>query len=774
MISVVGDSNEQASTAPAADAGASVTHFRLLADALPQIVWTAAPDGSVDFANAAFYAYVGADAVNLPAGEWVAAVHPDDLPGAVAAWERAHATGGPYAAEFRLKRVDGAYRWHDVSAVALRDAHGQIVKWTGSALDVHDRREAARQLAESEARFRAIAAATTDVVWDWDLRTNDVWWNDGLSSVLGYQPDALPGDGLARLRIVHVGDRSRVLAGLQDAIARADRDWADEYRCLHQDGRVLYVEDRGRVIVDENGTPVRFVGGLSDVTERRHTQHVLEEQGRLLDEATDAIMVRGIDGQISYWNRSAERLFGWRADEAIGAAADALLYSDPAQYRAAVERVMADGSWQGRARKRRKDGREVVVDAIWTLVRDAEGEPSAVLVIGKDVTDRLELEAQLRQVQRLEAVGQLTGGVAHDFNNLLTVILGSTDTLVDDLGDDLRLRRLAELARAAAQRGADLTHRLLAFSRRQPLEPRLIKVNALVAGMDGLVRRTLPATIAVEFVRAGGLWDVRADPAQLESAVLNLCINARDAMPTGGRLTIETGNAHLDADYAGQHAEVSAGQYVMVAVTDTGEGMSAETLAQAFDPFFTTKEPGKGTGLGLSMVYGFVKQSHGHVKIYSEPGVGTTVKIYLPRAVGTVELDAGRPPDDVVGGTETVLLVEDDPLVRGLALEQLTTLGYAVIEAGSAAEALAQLETAGTVHVLFTDLVLSGGMNGLELAEAAVARYPDLRVVHTSGYTENAIVHQGRLESGGAVLSKPYRRDQLARTLRQVLDGPPR
>lgn len=382
-----------------------------------------------------------------------------------------------------------------------------------------------------------------------------------------------------------------------------------------------------------------------------------------------------------------------------------------------------------------------------------------------------ELNARLRDSQRLEAVGQLTGGVAHDFNNLLTVILGNAEVLRERLGADPKLALLADMVVDAAERGAQLTQRLLAFARKQALEPQVVDVNQRVADMDALLRRTLGEHIEIEFTRGAGLWPALVDPAQLDNALLNLCLNSRDAMPHGGRLTIETANAYLDHEYVQANADVKAGQYVMLGVSDNGSGIAPQHLARVFEPFFTTKEKGKGTGLGLAMIYGFAKQSGGHASIYSEPGQGTTVKLYLPRA-GHAQTQLKLPGNAMTaaGGKETVLLVEDDMLVRRYAHNQLEALGYTVIEASNGAQALQVLQGPQGVDLLFTDVVMPG-MSGKQLADQAHVLRPQLRVLYTSGYTENAIVHQGRLDPGVHLLTKPYRREELARRVRDAMGG---
>jgi CheY-like chemotaxis protein len=381
----------------------------------------------------------------------------------------------------------------------------------------------------------------------------------------------------------------------------------------------------------------------------------------------------------------------------------------------------------------------------------------------------------------MEAVGQLTGGVAHDFNNLLTIVLGGLDIIgrqLPALGGSPTAERIArakDMALQGVQRAVTLTARLLAFSRQQPLAPRGIDANRLVASTCEFLRRTLGETVSLETVLAGGLWRTFADANQLENALLNLAFNARDAMPDGGKLTIETANCYLDEAYLRSVPEpVEAGQYVMIAVADCGTGMDKETLEHVFEPFFTTKEVGRGTGLGLSQVYGFVRQSNGHVRVYSEPGEGTTVKIYLPRYLG--KDDAVEEPEPAhatpgINGSETILVVEDDQALRAYAVETLAEHGYRVLAARTASDALAILDAERTIDLLFTDIIMPGGVNGRQLADEAVGRRPGLKVLFTTGYTRNAIVHHGRLDPGVQLIGKPYSFSELGAKVRALLDG---
>lgn len=401
--------------------------------------------------------------------------------------------------------------------------------------------------------------------------------------------------------------------------------------------------------------------------------------------------------------------------------------------------------------------------------------------VSQEVHERLKVEDALRQAQKMEALGQLTGGVAHDFNNLLTVVMGGLEAIGRHLpalpvsSEAVRIERAREMAMQGVQRAAALTHRLLAFSRRQPLDPKPLDVNKMVAGMSELLRRTLGETVALETSLERGLWLTLADANQLENALLNLAVNARDAMPAGGKLIIETANAHLDESYVAVLAEpVPVGQYVMVAVTDTGTGMEAATLEHVFEPFFTTKEVGKGTGLGLSQVYGFVRQSGGHVRIYSELGEGTSVKIYLPRLQGQVAQTSNREQSQEAPappGGETLLVVEDDDDLRTFSAEILSELGYRVLLAENGQEALDLLDREPTIQLLFTDLVLPGGMNGRQVADEALRRRPDLQILFATGYARDAVVHHGRLNSGVQVLAKPFTYTDLANKVRRLLDG---
>jgi PAS domain S-box-containing protein len=515
------------------------------------------------------------------------------------------------------------------------------------------------------------------------------------------------------------------------------------------------------------------------------SQTKLEETERrfkhLVEGVTDyAIYMLDPEGNIINWNPGAERIKGYTRDEILGRHFSTFYTEEDRRtelYKFALRTALEKGKYEAEGWRLRKDGSRFWAGVVINAIHGPDGAHIGFAKITRDLTERRAADERVRQAQKMEAIGHLTGGVAHDFNNLLMVIIGNLETLERRLGEPApdveRLRRSAGHAMRGARRAESLTQRLLAFSRQQPLDPKPLELGRVISGMSDLMRRTLGEQISVQTVLGGGMWRAFADPNQLELAVLNLAVNARDAMPNGGKLTIETANVYLDDKYAATQSEVVPGQYVMLAVTDNGTGMSEEVKAKAFDPFFTTKDVGHGTGLGLSQVYGFIKQSRGHVKIYSELGEGTTIKLYLPRAHAVSEEAESDAAKSVLRGAkaECILVVEDDPDVRTYSCETLSELGYDVLSAETAAAGLRLLDEHPGVCVLFTDVGLPGGMNGRQLAEEARRRRPDLKVLFTTGYARNAIVHDGRLDAGVDLITKPYTQASLAEKLRDIIDA---
>ena len=686
----------------------------------------------------------------------------------------------------------GSPRWWDVVVSPINGADGQPERLLSVSRDVTAAKTADAALRESETRLRAIVstapvgiimADASGAIYDGNVRAEEILGHPIIHSPgtesygdwVSFHADGRKVDG-------HEYPLARALAGEERPVM--------ESRYQRGDGRLAWIRVVGSPMRDENGALAGAIVAILDIDQERRAQEALRrlnaelearieaataDLDRVWRNARDIFVVIDEQGVFKRINPATTATLGWSADEMIGRPVfDFVLPEDTAVTRSALEQARSDVLPAVENRYRTKDGHHRTIS--WV----AAPEGGLIYAYGRDITAEQEqaealrqVEQALRQAQKMDAVGQLTGGIAHDFNNMLAVVIGSLDLLGRRLGTaDLRVRHYVEAATDAARRAALLTHRLLAFSRQQPLQPEPVDANRLVAGMSDLLRHSLGANIRLETVLAGGLWRTHADPNQLENVILNLGINARDAMPEGGRLTIETQNASLDARYVAAEIGVVAGQYVLVAVTDTGCGMPAHVVAKAFDPFFTTKEVGKGTGLGLSQVYGFVKQSGGHVRIYSEPGQGTTVKVYLPRLAGTV-VETERNDSAVgllfSGFQETVLVVEDEPAVRQFSVDALSELGYRVLEADGAAAALRMLDAYAEIVLLFTDIVMPD-INGAKLAEEARRRRPDLKVLFTTGYTRNAVVHNGVLDPGVQLIGKPFTIEELAAKLRAVLD----
>ena len=652
----------------------------------------------------------------------------------------------------------------------------------------------------SERQFRDLADSMPQLAWMARADGWVFWFNKGWHEYTGTTPAEMQGWGW---QSVHdPATLPKVLERWRRSIATG-APFEMIFPLRGADGSFRSFLTRVTPVRDANGSVIRWFGTNTDITGQRDVEDTLRRLNDLLEERIAQrsaalgeserrfrLLVEGVvdyanfmldpEGRITNWNTGAQLIKGYAASEIIGQHISRF-YTEEDRAEGVPQRALATaartGKFEAEGWRVRKDGTRFWANVLIDAIRDDAGELIGFAKITRDMTERRAVEERLRQAQKMEAIGQLTGGVAHDFNNLLTVIFGNLESLLRRLPekDDDDQRRLVDGAIRGATRAAQLTHRLLAFSRRQPLEPKPVNLNRLVAGASELLQRTLGERVAVETVLGAGLWWVQVDPSQLESALLNLAVNSRDAMPGGGKLTIETANTYLDEAYAAAQDDLAAGQYVLLAVSDTGTGMPKEIMARAFEPFFTTKAPGEGTGLGLSQVYGFIKQSGGHVMIYSEPGEGTTVKLYLPRlatAPGQGESDERTPAVPMGRRGETILVVEDDVDVRAHGVDILRELGYRVIAAPDGESALRILESEPEVRLLFTDIGLPGGLNGRHLAEEARRRYPALRLLFTTAYARNAILHQGKLEPGVDLVLKPFTYAALASKIREVLDRP--
>jgi PAS domain S-box-containing protein len=667
-----------------------------------------------------------------------------------------------------------------------------------------------RRQAISEHFLTSFLSQARDAIVSLDTRRHVLYWNTGAERLFGLKSTQVIGYPVSQLPFW-----SETMTGTLEKIAGKEGALTEEVGCTVT-GKEMMLEIGYSAVRDTSGKTVGITLVIRDVSERHRKlvaeraahyerAHMLDsERQRLLnffDQAPGFIVVmQGPRHVIELANRAFYQIIGYR--DVIGKAIQTAIPELQGQaFFELLDEAYASGEpYVDRGMRmtiqRTPDApmEHVFVDFVIQPVLGQDGSVEGLFCQGHDVTQQKmlqdallehqtqlekmvaertaqlrQVEDQLRQSQKLDAIGKLTGGVAHDFNNVLQVIGGNLEILQAIFAKNAQASQRLQVTVAAVERGARLSAQLLAFARRQPLQPVATNMGRILKDMDALLRRALGESIEIETIIGGGLWTVMVDRNQLENAILNLAINARDAMKEGGRLTLELGNAMLDDHYAQTHADVQAGQYVMLAVSDTGTGMPAEVIERAFEPFFTTKREGEGTGLGLSMVYGFVKQSGGHVKIYSEPGHGTSIKIYLPR---THQPEASVPDlktEPVVGGSETILVVEDDLEVQYTTVETLTALGYKVLKANDGQSALSILQSGLAIDLLFTDVVMPGPLRSPDLARHAKQLLPDIAVLFTSGYTQNAIVHGGRLDPGVELLSKPYRREDLARKIRHML-----
>ncbi len=651
------------------------------------------------------------------------------------------------------------------SKVPLHDAEGRVTGILGAYMDISERSRAEARRLESEARYRRLFESAKDGVLLLDADTGRVLdANPSLLELVGTTLDALQGRPIWTLGFLDalLGDEAR-FAEIRD---RPDLRHA-ELALRATDGRTVDVELVSNVYESSQGRVVQF--NIRDVSARKGAQASLARLSTAVEQSAEAIVITDAEGTIVYVNPAFESSTGYSREEALGQNPRILKSGrqDPAFYGRMWAALARGEVWRGRITNRRKDGALVEEVATISPVRDAAGRVVNYVAVKRDVTHETRLEERLFQSQKLEAVGRLAGGVAHDFNNLLGVILGYTEILMREssAGD----RRKLEQVHRAAQRGANLTRQLLAVSRKQAIEPKVLDLNLVLQDVEEMLRRLLGEDVDLGLVPGSDLGQVKADPGQVQQVVMNLCVNARDAMPGGGLLRIETANAEIDEHAAAQHTPMEPGRYVMMAVSDTGSGIDDETMARIFEPFFTTKEPGRGTGLGLAIVYGIVKQAGGFVWVYSEVGQGTTFKVYLPR-VDEIAEPAAAPPTSPAGrGSEVILLVEDEASLRELAREILVDQGYEVLSASGPQDAL-QISRGRPerIDLLVTDVVMPG-MNGRDLATTLTAERPGLSVLYMSGYTDDVISHKGVLAAKILLLQKPFTSRALLDRVRKAL-----
>jgi PAS domain S-box-containing protein len=682
--------------------------------------------------------------------------------------------GYPLLLEDRLVGVVGMFarkRLTDTTLQAMASVANQI------ALGV-ERKQKDEALQTTQQRLQHVLSSSPAIVYSLSLKGEAVvavWISENVQTLLGYHPPDTWNiewwyDNL------HPDDKQVAETMIPDLLKHGHL--INEYRFRHQDGSYRWIRDEKRLVGDAAGRPVECVGSWTNITKRKQAEAerdaLLSRLQLHIERMPLAYVLFDADFRIVDWNPTAERIFGYSREEMLGTGPP---YENivPRSFWEKGEEVSSrirSGDMQAHStnENRTKEGRKITCEWFNTPLMDENGQFAGLICLAQDITERKSLEAQFQQAQKMEAVGQLAGGVAHDFNNLLTIISGYSEILLSRLDAGNPMCKSVKAIREAGERAASLTRQLLAFSRKTVLEPKVLALNDVVRETERLLGRLIGEDIQLSVVLDPTISRVKVDPGLMGQVLMNLAVNARDAMPKGGKLTVETRNVELDQDYARLHPEVRPGPYVLLSMTDTGTGMSAEVKARIFEPFFTTKEVGKGTGLGLAVVLGIVKQSGGHVEVYSELDIGTAFKIYLPAFEEMVSAPKGIENGQGGHGTETVLVVEDEDGVRGLAVLILQSYGYKVLEASNGKEALQLVEKhQDGIDILVTDVVMPG-MGGPDLAEALRPRFPHMKVLFASGYTDDAVVRHGLLQEKVAFLQKPYTPLTLVKKVRQVLD----
>ena len=745
----------------------SEERHRRLVETIPHMVWTTAPDGAAEDLNGRGAETLGIHPTAIKGKGWLSLVHPDEAAAVGDAWDAAVLKGAPCRNEYRLRQPDGSYRWYLSQAVPVRWPDGTLEKWVGTWTDIHDMKIAEDGLA----RDALLLASVRDAV----IVTNPdgivTYWNDGATRLFGWTA----AERLERPLMERFPEEARddVARVVQEIVG--GRDWAGEFHDYRKDGSRVWIDATVVCIKDAAGQPISVMGISQDISLRKEAEEALragEERFRQIAENIREVfwMTDTASGTIEYVSPAYEAIWGRPA---------AHLYANPGEWADAVhpedrERVpdgvltkASTGEYDEEYRIVRPDGTVRWVRDRAFPVRGADGRVERVVGVAEDITGRHLLEAQLRQAQKMEAIGQLAGGVAHDFNNLLTVISGCGDLLLDSLTEEAPERELVQEIRKAGDRSAALTRQLLAFSRKGVLAPKVLDLNDIVRDTDKMLRRVIGEDIRLVTALSSKLDAVMADPSQMEQVMLNLAVNARDAMPEGGTLTIETRNVRAGDRQA--PADIQ-GPCIVLTVSDTGVGMSEEVRQHVFEPFFTTKAPGKGTGLGLAVVHGIVQQSNGLIEVETGSGTGTSFRIFFPSAAPEPPpVEASPSPAITPRGTETILLAEDEQAVRDLARRILEGYGYTVLPAANAGEALRLSVThAGHIDILVTDVVMPG-VNGRVLAERLQADHPHMKVLYVSGYTDDAVVRHGIVQNHAGYLQKPFTPHMLATKVREAL-----
>ncbi len=686
------------------------------------------------------------------------------------AYERCLTTGEPYDLELTFITTEGNRLPIRAIAGAERGPDGAVVKLVGSFQDFTAEMRHRSRLSLAEQRFQLLAKATNDAIWDWDMASSHLWWNEGFTSLFGYEREETLQSFEFWSDLIHPEDRARIDRSIEELFESQQSQWSAEYRFRHRNGRYADVFDRGYVIRDGDGRAIRMLGSMLDISRQKQTQYDLAQQAELLNQANDAILVCDLKGRLEYLNRKAEELYDLRLADTQGQRLACLLYDTPSDFEEPTRAVLGSGYWSGEQTQRSQRGEELVIFGRWTLLHSESGEPRAILLINSDVTEKRELERQLLQTQRMESIGRLASGIAHDLNNVLSPILVSLELLKEQYGLEQE-NRLLETLESSALRGAELVRQILGLTRGFEGQPITIDPFELVQEVRSIAQETFPKNIDIQLTRPDEIWSLEVDPTQLHQVLMNLVVNARDAMPFGGRLTLSIENVEVDDVFAGMRPRLLPGPYLRITVEDTGVGIPDELKEKIFEPFFTTKERGQGTGLGLSTCFTLIAGLGGHIELKTQLGKGTSVQLYLPAQPSAVPTPVSAQPRAEIpqGQGETVLLVDDEETVLVTTGHALRRNGYRVLVARNGAEGVSTyLQNRDSIACVVTDISMPI-MDGPALILALRSVVPEVKIIGSSGLTSKEQLNRTLEVEVDEFVPKPYTTNQLLDTIGRTL-----
>lgn len=680
------------------------------------------------------------------------------------------ASGKVWQGNIKNRAKDGSFYWVATTIVPFLDREGNPFQYLAIRFDITHQKQIEADLRSSQERWELALRGNNDGIWDWNIQTNEVFFSTRWKTMLGYEEHEVRHHVDEWAKRVHPDDLGFVMQAVQDHLAKKISFYVTEHRVQCKDGSYKWILDRGQALWDEQGNPIRMVGSHSDISDRKASEAKIREQAALLNVATDAILLRDLDNRILYWNQGAERLYGWTAAEAIGRKSTELICPDAiAKVEQALQTVMETGQWQGELSKVNKAGKKLLVENRWTLIRNEQGEPKSILTVATDITERKLLERQFLRAQRMESLGTLASGIAHDLNNILTPILAAAQLLPLQIPNPTEQNQtLLTILSESAKRGSDLVTQILSFARGMDGQHTTIQLGHVLAELLRVVQQTFPKSIQIDrHIPTETLWLISADATQLHQVFMNLCVNARDAMPEGGTLELTAENIVLDENYARMNIDAHVGAYVVVTVSDTGMGIPPEIMERIFEPFFTTKEVGKGTGLGLSTTLGIVKSHGGFMNVYSEVNRGTRFKVYFPAIEGT-EIPPAQDLTTFKGNEELVLVVDDEAAIREITKATLESYNYRVLTASDGVEAMTQYaQHQQAIEMVLLDLMMPT-VDGLTTIRALQKMNPNVLIVAMSGLRANGSIAQAASVGVQHFLAKPFTAQELLQVLHNL------